>query len=865
VWVHAARAVGRLTSELELLVGTVIDWSSGNNPVLRQRATTAFASMSPKRLGLYAGQLLAMLRGEEDASSLEALALATPYLMVSRRGLWDELVARVLGGAGGPRVASALAKGLGCLWRRSRTDRDVEAALWSLRERARAARPTSLDEARQWLEVTAETDVVEQAERDPLDLERGLENLVRVAAQHDDPEADARAARIASYLGFAFEEARTTSERSTRLTSRAAAMNAVEATARSLAVQLWSPVVATRSPDDPGPEIHLDEAWQRVARGPAQLLELVESARRGEVEDDEAGQLALEVLAVRVGGYVLDACGEATELGPGRGRVVYDTCQWLRRMQGLVDGDRTFPGPLEEALSALLWRLVDSTRGTALGEVNDQEWLGPFAAWWSLVIDRPDVLRKLASALPMMSADALEVCCEQAEALRELLGAGPEPSWADEITIFLEVLHADDTELSVALARLIEAIEGFEKASGTSRELDALCLALVSSAERLNAALTDPMRGLRKSASDGPSDDALPSEATENAPRVASLLGRAVRQRESAVLDVWLPSLVPLVAALVDFAVRGAIRRTPPAPPSRRPAVQPVEGYELVRPLGEGGIGSVWLVRKSGADRLFVLKIPKADALASANEVEREGMLASFVEEAKALAGLYHPNVANISDRGVAHGMPFLVLDYLIGADLKQYSSARLMELHELRQVVPDVCAGLAALHRAGLVHRDIKPANLWLRLPLEGEEGFDPHRHRDPAKVAPLSTVLIDFGMVRAFTIAKEASGRLVAGTPGYIAPEQVLDPAELDARADVYSLVASIYNVTTGRAFFDDLTTQRDKVMAHMKRDPFDDASRLKPFPAAVAKVLRAGTAHAAADRPHPIEFARAFVAAL
>src|SRR5690606_34132268 len=132
-------------------------------------------------------------------------------------------------------------------------------------------------------------------------------------------------------------------------------------------------------------------------------------------------------------------------------------------------------------------------------------------------------------------------------------------------------------------------------------------------------------------------------------------------------------------------------------------------------------------------------KIPKADALANATDSERAQILASFVEEATALAGLYHPNVANIIDRGVSDEVPFLVLEYLIGADLKQYSTARRMTLFELRQVVVEACAGLAALHSAGLVHRDIKPANLWLRLPLAGGERFDPHKHRDPAVTTPL------------------------------------------------------------------------------------------------------------------------------
>jgi len=284
-----------------------------------------------------------------------------------------------------------------------------------------------------------------------------------------------------------------------------------------------------------------------------------------------------------------------------------------------------------------------------------------------------------------------------------------------------------------------------------------------------------------------------------------------------------------------------------------------------VKNLGEGGIGTVWLVRKPGADRYFVLKIPKADALQNATETERAGILASFVEEARALAGLYHPNVANIIDRGVSSSVPFLVLEYLIGADLKQYSGARLMTLFELRQVVLESCAGLAALHSAGLVHRDIKPANLWLRLPLKGGQKFDPDKHRDPAHATPLSTVVIDFGMVRAIRVPPEVGGRFVAGTAGYIAPEQVLDPVELDPRSDIYALAGTIYNVTTGRAFFDDVENPRDRIIAHMRRDPFEDSERLRSYPAGIAKLLRAATAKEPGDRPTPIEFGREFVAAL
>jgi serine/threonine-protein kinase len=90
-------------------------------------------------------------------------------------------------------------------------------------------------------------------------------------------------------------------------------------------------------------------------------------------------------------------------------------------------------------------------------------------------------------------------------------------------------------------------------------------------------------------------------------------------------------------------------------------------------------------------------------------------------------------------------------------------------------------------------------------------------------------------------------------------------LDPVELDPRSDVYALAATIYNVTTGRAFFDEIENQRDRIIAHMRRDPFEDADRLRAFPAAVAKVLRAATLRDPADRPAPLEFGREFAAAL
>src|SRR5690606_12709841 len=227
-----------------------------------------------------------------------------------------------------------------------------------------------------------------------------------------------------------------------------------------------------------------------------------------------------------------------------------------------------------------------------------------------------------------------------------------------------------------SLSGLAQTLAEFGSASGRSADIEPRCLGLVLAAERLQAALADPVKALHPAASSG--GDTLSRATTENAPRVASLAARAIRTREVLVLGVWLTSLGPVASALVERAVVGAISRTPPPPPSRK-KLEPemIEGYELVRPLGEGGVGKVWLVRKPGADRLFVLKIPKVEALANASDTERAGILESFVEEARAMAELYHPNVVSIIDRGVSQEVPFLVLELLIGADLQVYSSVQ--------------------------------------------------------------------------------------------------------------------------------------------------------------------------------------------
>src|SRR6478752_2651915 len=102
VWIHAARALGRLTGKLEQMEGTLLDWVLGESPVLRQRAMTAFASLPEERLKFLGGQLLALLDSPTEAAwALGAAAAATPYLFFERHALWDRLSKRILKGDGG--------------------------------------------------------------------------------------------------------------------------------------------------------------------------------------------------------------------------------------------------------------------------------------------------------------------------------------------------------------------------------------------------------------------------------------------------------------------------------------------------------------------------------------------------------------------------------------------------------------------------------------------------------------------------------------------------------------------------------------------------------------------------------------------
>ena len=208
--------------------------------------------------------------------------------------------------------------------------------------------------------------------------------------------------------------------------------------------------------------------------------------------------------------------------------------------------------------------------------------------------------------------------------------------------------------------------------------------------------------------------------------------------------------------------------------------------YHLERRIGEGGIANVYLARHDLLKRPCAVKLLKPAR--SSDE-----MIARFEREVQLASSISHPNVVEIYDYGHADGAFYYAMEYLDGINLAQLVEREgavtvARTLHILRQI----CAGLAAAHAAGLVHRDIKPENIM----ISRRAGDD-----DSVKI-------LDFGLVKSTT--REHSRNLtrslrILGTPLYMAPERLQNPADADARADIYAVGAVAYYMLTGKKMFE------------------------------------------------------------
>ena len=215
--------------------------------------------------------------------------------------------------------------------------------------------------------------------------------------------------------------------------------------------------------------------------------------------------------------------------------------------------------------------------------------------------------------------------------------------------------------------------------------------------------------------------------------------------------------------------------------PPAEPAVKELSGrigkYTIIRPLGKGAMGMVYLANDALLERDVALKVMVAQIADDAELKQR------FEREAKAVAKLTHPNVVTVFDLGYHDGSPYIAMEYLEGLDLqKTMRQPPPMTLEKKVAIIIQVLAGLGRAHQVGIIHRDIKPANVFIL--------------RDG------NVKIMDFGVARLTTASMTGTGNIV-GTADYMSPEQVKG-AKVDGRSDLFSVGCLLYELLAGRRPF-------------------------------------------------------------
>lgn len=240
--------------------------------------------------------------------------------------------------------------------------------------------------------------------------------------------------------------------------------------------------------------------------------------------------------------------------------------------------------------------------------------------------------------------------------------------------------------------------------------------------------------------------------------------------------------------------------------------------FEILTPLGQGGMGEVYRARDARLGRDVAIKILSPALHADPLAVGR------FEQEARAASALQHPAIVTVFDAGTEQGQPYLVTELLDGATLRRRLTAGALPLREAIDIAIQTADGLGAAHRAGIVHRDIKPENLFLT-------------RKGAIKI-------LDFGIARLTTrppvdaadatVAATSPGMLM-GTAGYMAPEQARG-ADVDSRADIFAFGCVLHEMLTGQRAFT-RGTSVDTIAAILN----DPSPELPPPPAVPAPLAR------------------------
>jgi serine/threonine protein kinase len=261
--------------------------------------------------------------------------------------------------------------------------------------------------------------------------------------------------------------------------------------------------------------------------------------------------------------------------------------------------------------------------------------------------------------------------------------------------------------------------------------------------------------------------------------------------------------------------------------------------YEIVAPLGAGGMGEVYTAHDTRLDRLVAIKILPAALAADPQLRDR------FEREAKAVAAISHPNILAIHDIGHADDVTFAVMELLDGETLRDRLKAGAPHGLPVRKAIDyalQIARGLAAAHEKGIVHRDLKPENIFIT--SDGRaKSLDFGLAKQRVAAAPLATMTP--------TLAGGTTPGTILGTIGYMAPEQVRG-LEVDQRADIFALGAVFYEMLAGRSAFQGDTTA-DTISAILNQEPRELTAVDPSLPPALDRIVRRCLEKSPAERFH------------
>ncbi len=244
------------------------------------------------------------------------------------------------------------------------------------------------------------------------------------------------------------------------------------------------------------------------------------------------------------------------------------------------------------------------------------------------------------------------------------------------------------------------------------------------------------------------------------------------------------------------------------------PAVSLQEGslladrYEILKMLGEGGMGAVYKARDRELDRLVAVKVVRRDLAGHASILQR------FKQELILARKITHRNVVRIFDLGVADGLRFITMEFIDGRDLASLLEERKLTPEETVKILRQVCAALEGAHAEGVVHRDLKPQNIMI------ESGG--------------RVVVMDFGLARSLEGSGLTQVGAVMGTPAYMSPEQAKG-LPVDERSDIFALGIIGYEMLSG-----DLPFKADSALASLLLRTQSPAPPLTQFDPTIPQAL-------------------------